>query len=391
MLTKLTPFLIEQVVQKYLHSHSMNEIAREIPLSKGTVNNIIQDWRSTIGGTNIDEIRAFTSEVRKSGITIQECAQGYRIVHLLKKFGINDEFNDILNDEGEFEGEDWGLKPDKSNLLTQNSSAQISNKVGKVHNTMNQQKAELEYNNIIHFLEHIYKNCKRLGVTPNIMSGWIEDLLSYFHEFGTESDNHNDVQISSDIESTDEKKENEQKIRREVPFVSNVSFYIKQKEKKIRHLENKKISISKDIDDLAKQKQDISSKLQKTLKIEKKVLSYLNWYENLKQELFYKHNLLIEQEFGAFANAIDDFKQYNFDVTKILTEYRHINSLTNELDLSQHQVDEITAIRDKLRNEVYWLNERVNYNRQTIDTFSELQIFGLGLKELKQLSNTVME
>ena len=279
----------------------MNEIAREIPLSKGTVNNIIQDWRSTIGGTNIDEIRAFTSEVRKSGITIQECAQGYRIVHLLKKFGINDEFNDIMNDEGEYEGEDWGLKPDKSNLLTQNSSAQYSNKVAKVHNTMNKKKTELEYNNIIYFLEHIYKNCKRLGITPNIMSGWIEDLLSYFHVFGTESDNDNDndnydndVYISPDIESTDEKKENEPKIRREVPFVSNVSFYIKQKENKIRHLENKKISISKDIDDLAKQKQDIDSKLHKTLKIEKKVLSYFNWYENLKQELFYEHGLLIE-------------------------------------------------------------------------------------------------
>jgi len=225
-LTKLTPFLIEQVVQKYLHSLSMNEIAREIPLSKGTVNNIIQDWRSTIGGTNIDEIRAFTSEVRKSGITIQECAQGYRIVHLLKKFGINDEFNDIMNDEGEYEGEDWGLKPDKSNLLTQNSSAQYSNKVAKVHNTMNKKKTELEYNNIIYFLEHIYKNCKRLGITPNIMSIWIEDLLSYFHELGTEPDNDNDndnydndVYISPDIESTDEKKENEPKIRREVPFV----------------------------------------------------------------------------------------------------------------------------------------------------------------------------
>ena len=376
----------------------MNEIAREIPLSKGTVNNIIQDWRSTIGGTNIDEIRAFTSEVRKSGITIQECAQGYRIVHLLKKFGINDEFNDIMNDEGEYEGEDWGLKPDKSNLLTQNSSAQYSNKVAKVHNTMNKKKTELEYNNIIYFLEHIYKNCKRLGITPNIMSIWIEDLLSYFHELGTEPDNDNDndnydndVYISPDIESTDEKKENEPKIRREVPFVSNVSFYIKQKENKIRHLENKKISISKDIDDLAKQKQDIDSKLHKTLKIEKKVLSYFNWYENLKQELLSEHGLLIEQEFGAFANAIDDFKQYSFDVTKLLTEYTRINSLTNELELIQSQVDQITATRDNLRNDVYSLNERANYNRQTIDTFNELQNNGIGLKELKQLSYTIME
>jgi uncharacterized protein YoxC len=101
--------------------------------------------------------------------------------------------------------------------------------------------------------------------------------------------------------------------------------------------------------------------------------------------------LLIEQEFGTFANAIDDFKQYSFDVTKILTEYKRINSLTNELELIQDQADEITATRDKLIKDVSSLNERVNYNRQTIDTFHELQSNGLGLKELKQLSYTIME
>ena len=58
----------------------MNEIVREIPVYKGTVNNIIQDWRSNIVGTNIEEISAVTSEVRKSGITVEECAQGFRIV-----------------------------------------------------------------------------------------------------------------------------------------------------------------------------------------------------------------------------------------------------------------------------------------------------------------------
>ena len=72
----------------------------------------------------------------------------------------------------------------------------------------------------------------------------------------------------------------------DIPFVSSLSFYIKQKEKRIRRLENIKISVSKEIDDLTKQRQDIASKLDKTLGIEKKVFSYFKWYENLKQELF---------------------------------------------------------------------------------------------------------
>ncbi len=93
----------------------MNEIVRETPLSKGTVNNIIKDWRSNIAGTNIEEIRAFTSEVRKSGITIEECAQGLRIVQLLKKFDINDEYDVSVNEDG---FEDLDLDVDKSNPLT---------------------------------------------------------------------------------------------------------------------------------------------------------------------------------------------------------------------------------------------------------------------------------
>ena len=48
MLSKTTNLLKTQVIQKYLHGLSMNDIVRETPLSKGTINNIIQDWRSNI-------------------------------------------------------------------------------------------------------------------------------------------------------------------------------------------------------------------------------------------------------------------------------------------------------------------------------------------------------
>ena len=225
------------------------------------------------------------------------------------------------------------------------------------------------------------------------MTGWIDDLLSSFHNLATGSDKDNDYDDTnnSDINNTDEKKGNEQNIRKEIPFVSSVSFYIKQEGKRIRHLRNAKISISKEIDNLTKQSQDIASKLDKTRGKEKKVYSYFQWYENLKKELFYEHRLLIEQEFRAFANAVDDFKQYGFDVTKILTEYRHFNLLRDEIKLTQNQVHNNAATRDTLIKEISSLKERGDYHRQTINTFNELHDNGFGLKELKQLSNTIME
>jgi len=80
--------------------------------------------------------------------------------------------------------------------------------------------------------------------------------------------------------------------------------------------------------------------------------------------------LLIEQEFRAFANSIDDFKQYSFDVTKILTEYTRTDSLRNERESTQIQIDEKTKERDKLKDEITSLEERGNYYRQTIETLT---------------------
>ena len=371
----------------------MNEIVRETRLSKGTVHNIIQDWRIKIMGTDIEEIRAFTSEVRKSGITIEECAQGFRIVQLLKKFDINDEFDVSVNRADEFE--DLDLDANNSDFITdQSPSAQYANTdTNTNYNNNGNISTKTEIYKIPYFLDHIYKNCKKHDIAPNIVIGWIDDLLSSFHDLDTESDEDNDYidTISSDLNNSVENKENEQSIRKEIPYVSRLSFYIKRKEKRIRHLENIINSFSKKIDDLTKQRQDLASRINKTIKIEKRVFSYFKWYKNLKQELLYKYSLLIEQEFGAFANAVEDFKQYDFDVTNILTEYRNIDSLRNDIELTQNQVDTNKATRDALVIEVASLEERRNYNKQTIDTFNELQKIGIGLKELKLLSNIIME
>ena len=208
MLTKVTSLLKSQVIQKYIHGFSMNKIVREIPLSKGTINNIIQDWRSNIGGANIEEIRAFTSEARKSDITIEECAQGFRIVQLLQKFDIYDEFEVRVNDEDK--DLDFGI--DISNSLTKhNPSAQHTNEINIPHNNGNKKSTMIENNKIIYFLDHIYKNCKKLGITPNIMREWIEDLLSSFHDLATESEKDNDYDDTNslDINNTFEKEEND--------------------------------------------------------------------------------------------------------------------------------------------------------------------------------------
>ncbi len=66
------------------------------------------------------------------------------------------------------------------------------------------------------------------------MTEWIEDLLSSFHDFATESDKDNDYSdtTSSVINNAVEKKENDPNIRKEIPFVSSVIFLYKTRGEK---------------------------------------------------------------------------------------------------------------------------------------------------------------
>ena len=74
-----------------------------------------------------------------------------------------------------------------------------------------------------------------------------------------------------------------------------------------------------------------------------------------------------------------------------MTEYKHIDSLRNEIELTQNQVDKKYGDKRHIDKRDLFVGRTGKLLRQTINTFKELQNIGFGLKELKQLSNTVME
>jgi hypothetical protein len=128
-------------IQKYLQGKSLNQIADETSISKGKVHYLINDWKRKIAISNIDEIRDFIVLVRKSNISIGQCAQGFRITNILKNLGIH-------------EGDDSVYDNDISNS---------------------------QYDKIFNFIQDIYLTCKELGVTPSNMLVWIKDLLDFHY------------------------------------------------------------------------------------------------------------------------------------------------------------------------------------------------------------------
>ena len=76
----------------------MDEIAEELPLSKGAVHKIIKDWRYSSKSPDIDDIRLFMVEVRKAGTNFSECIESFRLLNILRKFRVYDEFDEERRD-----------------------------------------------------------------------------------------------------------------------------------------------------------------------------------------------------------------------------------------------------------------------------------------------------
>lgn len=418
-LTKVTNYHRSIVIQKYLSPMSLNKIVKETKLSKGTVYNIINDWKKNISKMHLEDIRSFAEEVRKSGITIEQCAQGLRIMQLLKEFSIRDDFDkdfvEISNyyedeDENEINTSSVNTEPnnfDKGHKIEStidyvNSATKI--KIDKNDSALDKDNnySITESNEIIYFLNTIYRNCKIKGIKPTAIVKWIDDLFLCFFSIDktpsspaspallqTEKDtNFQSNSIDSEIYGISEQ---DKSAKEEIPLISRVSHYIQQKRKEVKILEKTKQSLSHRIKELTKQKDDVAADLNKMIERKKFAMSYFKWYKNLRQELFYKYRLIIEQEYGMFTDAINDFKQYNFDATKILSEYKYIESLRKETERVQTQVNQNISRRDKLLSEISSIEEQSNYYQQTINIYRELFKEGLGLKELKQLNMLIME
>ncbi|MGN6822213.1 MAG: hypothetical protein ACTHJ7_05500, partial [Candidatus Nitrosocosmicus sp.] len=233
-----TPSEESLVILKYLEGKSMDKIVNETKISKGKVHYIIKDWKNKLGTASADQIIDLTRLVKKSGITVEQCTEGFRMINILKDLGI--EYNSGFTDD--------------ENQYNDNDN-----------------------DGLLFFIEQIYTNCKKLRIPPAIIPLWIKDLLDFqtfitmdktdgqqdqynisiqesyiqrkeqqnLNEFNTPIDIREEAEFKSiignkksgqdieyptsdfDFNQTDSSFSSEIKI----PFVSQVSFFISQKRK----------------------------------------------------------------------------------------------------------------------------------------------------------------
>lgn len=182
----------------------------------------------------------------------------------------------------------------------------------------------------------------------------------------------------------------EEKLKKEIPLISKVSFFIEQTKIKIKQLENTKNSLSHDINEMTKQKNSLDLSLKKTFEKEKKAAGYFNWYERLRRELLDNYNINLEDEISLFSSIIDEFKKYGYNPQRILNEFRQIETLEFKKVSIQREIDLNATTKTDLLKQISLLTERLRFSNQAMDTYNQLLSMGFGL-ELKQLYNNLVE
>jgi hypothetical protein len=368
-----------QVIQGYLNGKSREQNAQHNNVSTGTVSNIIENWSREIGMPDIKELRQFAVPVKKSGVSIKQCAQGFRMVQLMSNFGIHAE--DDAHDE-------FGS-----------------------------------------FVNGVYQNCKDLDISPSAIPSWMNDLadchltdpnhfylderdseesqspnhlkISALTQKGTKTDSalvsdaNDDVKsdpcMFKDPSNPKPKQRSSIQIEKKALFVSQVSGYINQKKKECSQLERHKANLTNDIKGLELQKNVVIDNINKVTWKEKLAMSYLDLFNRLKKEIYDRHNIKIEEDVERFAQVISDFKNHGYDAIEIIKEYSGLSSVRLEIRTTQADLDSLQTQYAVLNNTFLHWDSQVKSHKQTMGIYSELEVMKFGLKELKQLWLAIRE
>ena len=347
------------VIQEWLKGKTRDIIAKETGISQGTVTGIITRWKEKMGNPDIENLREFVILVRKSGITVGECAEGFRNAKMLKLLGVDDDekFSSFVRD---------------IYLIC-------------THNNITPDFiGELIYD-LIDFSKS-NENINSREMNPHTEKGM--DLLDGsvdFTGFQYESGKELDGQIEkAEINKCIKKKENKPLPLSEIP--QYLDQMILEKDELKQEINGSKAVLR----DLNSSQEQIINRIQELYRKEKSVKLFIKWYHRLKKELHDKY-LIDVNDIHKFAILVENFRNFGFEASEIIQTFWYINSVSSKKQFLEYEINLYEDRLRKVQNSYLHFVSLVNINRQTMNTYEELQHMGLGLKELKQLWLTILE
>ena len=202
-----------------------------------------------------------------------------------------------------------------------------------------------------------YNRCIDLGVSPENIASHLRDLMEF---------------SKSDI----------------IPL-SKISDYIKQKAEEKKKFEQEKQKLDDQIETLKKEKTVSKGLRNAALDNERMTADDLKWYSGIRAELRDYH--IPVDDLSLIANIIRNIKRYGYDPMEVISEFSNLKNLQYKQRVFT-EADTNLGIRvGTLTRTCNDLEQRINFHRQTLSVYNELEAIGFGLKELKLIWSTINE
>jgi hypothetical protein len=290
------------VIQQWLQGRPRNDIASQNGLSTGAVTNIVDEWRNSLGPKAAHRLRDFATTLKNIGITASECAVGFRVATTLSRIGVNED----------------SIEP---------------------------------------FVLDVYNRCKNIGLTPESISSFVQDLI----EFSATN----------------------------VLPISKVSDYLKEKEEVKRSLEEEIKRLNTQISTLKQEKKDCEYARDEALRERNMTVSELKWYSSLKEDL--KYSIPVD-DISEFARLVNNIRQHSgYDADKVINEFWDLEQLHTTRKALLQEVTSLENRAENLKGQLSGLEAIVNIRNQAITAYDSLKNMGFGLKELSFLYDTIKE
>jgi hypothetical protein len=209
---------------------------------------------------------------------------------------------------------------------------------------------EFEY-----FISQIYNDSKNLDLQPDKIAYYLDGLL---------------------------------KFSKDIPL-SQIPDYIKQKTDEKSKLEKDIEELQEKIKQLKEERLAAEGLYNASLENGSRTTSILAWYSNLKTELD-RYKIPLE-DVSLFVKSVSRLAQYGYDTDKIMAESSELDFLKRQLQFFRTIIPDLENKYVKLNEECTSLEQTVNYHRQRISVYDELEQMGFCLKELKLLWHTITE
>lgn len=290
-----------KVIEQWILGQSRDSIASANSISTGAVSNIVREFEERLGRDVMRGTREIGILLKREGLTPAQCAIGFRIVKIFTDQGVDGE--------------------------------------------------AAEY-----FVRDIYKECDRLGIKPNNIVVFIEDLTKF----------SKDIRLP-EIED----------------YINNKIVQEKEIDEKIKQLSN-------DVAGLELKKSQLKRKLDLILEQSKRVEEGMKSYFGFKQDLE-SHGISMTVDIPKFANTVRCIAEYGYDPYRVIKEFNDIQYLQDKLRALKIAADERQEEVARLEGQKSSLVQAISSHSSTLNVYNMLNNAGFDIEKLKRLCETIMK